>query len=114
MLVTLLKAKLHRATVTDANLNYEGSISIPPSLIKRAGFFINEKVLVANVNNGARFETYVISGEEQVISLNGAAAHLGKPGDKLIIMAYAMMDESAAASFTPTVVHLGDKNLPKD
>lgn len=114
MLVTLLKSKIHRATVTDSSLHYEGSISIPPSLIEKAGLFEYEKVLVANVNNGHRFETYVIVGDEGKIQLNGAAAHLGKPGDKVIIMAWTPVDSSECAAFKPKVVLLGDNNQPKD
>ncbi len=113
MQITMLKSKLHRATVTGASLHYEGSISIPPSLIKLAGMREYEKVLVANVHNGARFETYVIVGEEREIRLNGAAAHLGKPGDKVIIMSFASIDEKEADSFKPKVVLLTDENLPK-
>ena len=113
MYVTLLKSKLHRATVTDASLHYEGSISIPPRLIELSGMMEFEKVLVANVNNGSRFETYVIVGEEGQICLNGAAAHLGKPGDKVIIMSFAQVDENEAAAFTPKVVLLDDHNQPK-
>ncbi|MDR1613934.1 MAG: aspartate 1-decarboxylase [Planctomycetota bacterium] len=114
MRVTLLKSKLHRATVTDSSLHYEGSISIPPYLIELAGLFEYEKVLVANVNNGRRFETYVIRGEEGRIQLNGAAAHLGKPGDKVIIMAWTSVDSSECAAFKPKIVILGDANQPKD
>ena len=113
MYVTLLKGKLHRATITDASLHYEGSISIPPSLIELAGFLEYEKVLVANVNNGERFETYVIVGEEKQIKLNGAAAHLGKPGDKVIIMSFVSLDAEEAKSFKPKVVLIGDDNMPK-
>lgn len=114
MHITLLKSKLHRATVTGASLHYEGSISIPPSLIELAGLREYEKVLVANVHNGARFETYVIVGEEKEIRLNGAAAHLGNPGDKVIIMAFASVDAGEADGFKPKVVLLTDDNLPKE
>jgi L-aspartate-alpha-decarboxylase len=114
MRVKLLKSKLHRATVTDASLHYEGSISIPPSLVKLAHMYEYERVLVANVNNGARFETYVILGDEGQICLNGAAAHLGKPGDKVIIMTWASMEEEEAKNHKPTVVLLGDDNTPKE
>ena len=95
MLITLLKAKLHRATVTEANLNYTGSITIDRDLVDEAGIFIHEKVQIVNNNNGARFETYVIEGERGsgVVCLNGAAARLVQPGDKIIIMAYAQMIE---------------------
>ncbi|MDR0361217.1 MAG: aspartate 1-decarboxylase [Planctomycetota bacterium] len=113
MRVTVLKSKIHRATVTDSSLNYEGSISIPPSLVERAGLREYEKVLVANVNTGHRFETYVIVGDEGRIQLNGAAAHLGKPGDKVIIMAWTTIDGAECASFKPNVVLIDDDNQPK-
>ena len=92
MRVKLLKSKLHRATVTDASLHYEGSISIPPSLVKLAHMYEYERVLVANVNNGARVETYVIPGHEGQLLLNGASAHLGKPGAQVIISTWATME----------------------
>lgn len=113
MTITLLKSKIHRATITDSNLHYEGSIAIAPGLVERAGLCEYEKVLVANINNGNRFETYVIAGEEGRISLNGAAAHLGKPGDKVIIMAWAALDESERAAFAPKIILVGDDNRPK-
>lgn len=113
MYVTLLKSKLHRATVTDASLHYEGSLSIPPRLIELSGMMEYEKILVSNINNGERFETYVIVGEDGEIRLNGAAAHLGKPGDKIIIMSFALVEEKEAKAFKPKVVLLDDDNQPK-
>lgn len=113
MRVTLLKSKIHRATITECALHYEGSITLPRKLVDLAGMHEFEKVLIANVANGNRFETYVIFGEEGEICLNGAAAHLGKPGDKIIIMAWADMEESEAAAYQPKVVLVDDANLPK-
>ena len=112
MLLTLLKAKLHRATVTEANLNYTGSITIDKDIIDQAGVFIHEKVQIVNNNNGARFETYVIEGKSGsgVLCLNGAAARLVQPGDKVIIMAYAQMTPEEAQTHKPVVLLLGDNN----
>ncbi len=112
MLITLLKAKLHRATVTEANLNYTGSITIDRDLVDEAGIFIHEKVQIVNNNNGARFETYVIEGERGsgVLCLNGAAARLVQPGDKVIIMAYAQMTPEEAKNHKPVVLLLDDDN----
>ena len=112
MLLTLLKAKLHKATVTEANLNCTGSITIDKDLIDQAGIFIHEKVQIVNNNNGARFETYVIEGKSGsgVLCLNGAAARLVQPGDKVIIMAYAQMTPEEAQTHKPVVLLLGDNN----
>ncbi len=110
MLVEMLKAKLHRARVTDADLNYEGSISIDPKLCQEAGLLINEKVDVLNIDNGARFSTYVIEGKEGEICLNGAAARLVQKGDKVIIVAYCQMEEQQAKNHQPKVVHLDEHN----
>ena len=106
MLIQILKSKIHRVTVTEANLNYIGSITIDEDLMDAAGIIANEKVHVVNNNNGARFTTYVIKGERGsgVICLNGAAARRVQPGDIVIIMSYAMMDFEEAKSFKPTVV----------
>ncbi|MCL2000758.1 MAG: aspartate 1-decarboxylase [Planctomycetes bacterium] len=113
MLITILKSKLHRATVTDACLDYEGSISIPEKLAELAGLHVYEKVLVANITNGNRFETYVIPGEDGKIILNGAAARLGKKDDKIIVMAWAILDNQELAGFQPKIVILDEKNQPK-
>ena len=112
MYLTILKSKLHRATVTEANLNYTGSVTIDRDLIDAAEIFVNEKVQIVNNNNGARFETYVIEGKRGsgTICLNGAAARLVQPGDKVIIMAYAHMTPEEAANHKPTVLLLGDNN----
>jgi aspartate 1-decarboxylase len=112
MLLTLMKGKIHRARVTGADLNYEGSISIDQALIEAAGFLVNERVDIYNIDNGARFSTYVIvapkgSGE---IGLNGAAARLAMVGDRVIIAAYAQMDEAEARTFTPRVVLFDEHN----
>jgi aspartate 1-decarboxylase len=109
---TIFKSKLHRATVTQACLNYVGSITIDEDLLDAADIYIGEKVQIVNNNNGARLETYVIPGERGsgVICLNGAAARLVQPGDKVIIITYAMMDNEAAKDYKPTVVFLNDDN----
>lgn len=112
MFLTILKSKLHRATVTEANLNYTGSVTIDRDLLDAVGIVVHEKVQVVNNNNGARFETYVIEGKRGsgTICLNGAAARLVQPGDKVIIMAYAHMTPDEAANYKPTVLLLGDNN----
>ncbi len=106
MYVHILKSKIHRVSVTEANLNYIGSITIDVALMEAANIIANEKVTVVNNNNGERFETYVIPGERNsgVICLNGAAARLVQPGDIVIIMVYAMMEMEEARTFTPAVV----------
>ena len=106
MYVEILKSKIHRVTVTDANLNYVGSITIDEDLINAANILPNEKVFIVNNNNGARFATYVIKGTKGSgeIRLNGAAARLVQPGDIVIILAYAWMDADEAKTFKPTIV----------
>lgn len=112
MLVTMFKSKIHRATVTEANLNYVGSITIDEDLLEAAGIFPGEKVQIVNNNNGARLETYTIAGERGsgMFCLNGAAARLVQPGDVVIIIAYALMDATEAKTFEPHVVFLDEKN----
>ncbi|MPM54061.1 Aspartate 1-decarboxylase [bioreactor metagenome] len=112
MFRNIFKSKLHRATVTEANLNYVGSITIDEDLMDAADILINEKVQIVNNNNGARLETYVIPGERGsgVICLNGAAARLVQPGDKVIIITYAIIDNKEASDFQPTVVFVDDNN----
>ncbi|MGB9791793.1 MAG: aspartate 1-decarboxylase [Thermacetogeniaceae bacterium] len=112
MLRTMLKSKIHRAVLTDANLNYVGSITIDRDLMDAADILPFERVQVVNNNNGARFETYVIEGERGsgVICLNGAAARLGEPGDILIILSYAILSEDELRSYVPTVVFVDEKN----
>ncbi|MBE6306398.1 MAG: aspartate 1-decarboxylase [Bacteroidaceae bacterium] len=106
MYIEVVKSKIHRVTVTQANLNYIGSITIDEDLMDAAGIIANEKVSIVNNNNGARFETYVIRGERGsgVVCLNGAAARLVQPGDIVIIMAYAWIDAEEARTFEPKVV----------
>ena len=106
MLLTLMKGKIHRAVVTEADLHYEGSISIDRSLAQAAGFFFNERVDIYNINPGARFSTYVIDAPagSGMIGLNGAAARLAMPGDMVIIVAYAQMSEAEALVHKPRVV----------
>ncbi|MGI6492707.1 MAG: aspartate 1-decarboxylase [Peptococcaceae bacterium] len=112
MFLTMFRAKIHTATVTEANLNYMGSITIDEALLEASGILPNEKVQVVNNNNGNRFETYVIKGprDSGVICLNGAAARLAHPGDVVIIIAYALMDYQEAQTFKPTVVMVDSKN----
>ena len=110
MLVQLLKSKIHRATVTSADLNYQGSISIDPELCRRAGILQWEHVEIYNVTNGARLSTYVIYGNPNEITLNGAAARCVQVGDKIIIATYAMMDEKEAEHHHPVVILVDDQN----
>lgn len=106
MFIEVVKSKIHRVTVTEANLNYIGSITIDAELMEAANLIPNEKVSIVDNNNGERFETYVIKGEpgSGVICLNGAAARKVQPGDVIIIMSYAMMDFEEAKSFKPAVI----------
>ncbi len=106
MLLTILKSKIHRVQVTEANLEYIGSITIDEDLIDAAGILPNEKVCVVDNTNGARLETYVIPGKRGsgCICMNGAAAHLIHVGDTIIIMAYALMNEDEARTFKPKVI----------
>ncbi len=106
------KSKIHRATVTEANINYKGSITIDKYLMKQADILENEKVMVVDVNNGERFETYVIPAEEKsgVICLNGAAARLVQPGDKVIIISFGIYSETELDDFKPKVIYPDDNN----
>jgi aspartate 1-decarboxylase len=113
MNVSMLKCKIHRATVTDADLAYEGSISIDPELIKAAGLLVNERVDIYNCNNGARFSTYVIKGGKGEICLNGAAARHVHRGDIVIIVAYCGLTLEEAAKHEPKVVFVDEKNRIK-
>ncbi|HAZ60207.1 MAG TPA: aspartate 1-decarboxylase [Gammaproteobacteria bacterium] len=110
MLLKMLKCKLHRATVTAADLHYEGSIAICPGLTAAAGLRAHESVDIYNVNTGARFTTYVIPGETGQICVNGAAARLAQPGDLVIIVAYALLTEAEADHHQPTVVMVDAAN----
>ena len=112
---TFLKSKIHRATVTDANLNYEGSLSIDPELLETADILPQEKVDVVNINTGARFTTYAIKGKpgSREISLNGGAARLGEVGDLIIIITYAELEENEIAGYKSRVVLLNPDNTVK-
>jgi aspartate 1-decarboxylase len=114
MQLEIMKSKIHRARVTEANLNYIGSVTIDQDLIEAAGLFPNEKVSIVNINNGERIETYVINGVRGSgkIGINGAAAHKFSPGDLVIIMAYALMSPEEAAGFKPSVI-FPDSNTNK-
>lgn len=111
---TMMKSKIHRATVTEANLNYVGSITIDEDLMETADLLENEKVQIVNNNNGARLETYVIPGPRGsgVICLNGAAARLVQPGDQVIIISYAQMSDEELRHHKPTVVFVNEGNRP--
>lgn len=116
MILNLLKSKIHCATVTEANLQYMGSITIDETLMEAAHILPNERVQVVDNNNGARLETYVIPGPRNsgVICLNGAAARCVQPGDVVIIMAYAFMTEDEARSYVPTVVMVDGQNAVRE
>ena len=112
MFRTLLGGKIHRATVTQADLNYVGSITVDEDLLDAAGILVNEKVQIVNNNNGARFETYTIAGRRGsgVICLNGAAARLVQPGDVVIIMSYVLLSEPEISAHEPKVVLVDEAN----
>ncbi|MGY3487968.1 aspartate 1-decarboxylase [Bradyrhizobium sp. USDA 4011] len=112
MQLTLMKGKIHRASVTEADLHYEGSISIDRTLLDAAGVLINERVEIYNIDTGARFATYVIEAPKGsgTIGLNGAAARLAMTGDKVIIVAYSLFDEVEANDFRPRVVLVDRQN----
>jgi aspartate 1-decarboxylase len=110
MKIEMLRSKLHRATVTDADLNYEGSISIDPRLYKAVGMFEYEKVDVLNINNGARLTTYIINGKEGEVCLNGAAARMAHKGDKVIICSYCSLDLEEVENHKPRVALLDENN----
>ncbi|MES1199573.1 MAG: aspartate 1-decarboxylase [Pseudomonadota bacterium] len=112
MLLTLLKAKLHRARVTETDLHYEGSISIDRDLLDRSGILPHEQVDVLNINNGARFTTYAIEAPRgsKTIGINGAAARLVQKGDPVIVVAYGQLPAEEARNYRPTVVMLDEHN----
>ncbi|WP_019534024.1 aspartate 1-decarboxylase [Paenibacillus ginsengihumi] len=112
MFRTMLKSKIHRATVTEANLNYVGSITIDEDLLDLVDMLPNEKVQIVNNNNGARFETYIIPGPRGsgVICLNGAAARLVHPGDTVIILSYVMLTDEEARRHVPQIAIMGENN----
>jgi aspartate 1-decarboxylase len=110
----MLRAKIHRATVTDANLDYEGSLTIPPELMRKVDLQEYEAIQVWNVTRGTRFETYAIEGipESGRICVNGAAAHLAGPGDIIIVAAFSEVPESMVAEFRPHVLFVDERNRP--
>lgn len=114
MFRTMMKSKIHRATVTEANLNYIGSITIDSFLMEKADILPNEKVQIVNNANGARFETYVIPGEPHsgVICLNGAAARLVQVGDEVIIITYGVFEDKDCQNYSPCVVFVDKNNVP--
>lgn len=113
MLLTLLKAKLHQATVTQCDLHYEGSVSIDRDLMDRAGILPHEQVDVLNINNGERFTTYAIEADRgsRTIGINGAAARLAQVGDRVIIIAYGQLPAEEARNYNPSVVLLDENNV---
>ena len=112
MILSMFKSKIHRATVTQADLHYRGSLTLDPDLMEAAGMLLHEQVHVLNINTGDRFSTYIIEGERGsgVVCLNGAAARMGQPGDKIIALTYAQMTAEEAKVWKPTVVHVDEKN----
>ena len=112
MLIHVLKSKIHRAQVTAGNVDYEGSLTIDRDLMDKVGFVPYERILCSNMANAERFETYVIPGApgSRDIVLNGAAAHLGKPGDRLTIMSFTEIDVTHSRFWKPRVIVLGEKN----
>ena len=113
MLRQILLSKLHRATVMECDINYNGSIKIDEALLEASGMQEFERVEVFNINNGARFSTYIIKGERDsgMVSINGAAARLAQVGDKVIIINYGMMDSAEMAAHQPKIVILGENNI---
>ena len=116
MFRTMMNGKIHRATVTEANLNYVGSITIDSAILDAVGMVENEKVQIVNNHNGARFETYIISGEKGsgTICLNGAAARLVQPGDTVIIISYALMSDEEIAGHQPKIAIMDSDNTIKE
>ena len=116
MLRTMLKSKIHRATVTQADLHYVGSVTVDPLLLEASDLLPGEQVTIVDVTNGARLETYVIEGERGsgVLGINGAAAHLVHPGDLVILIAYGLMDDAEAAVYRPKVVFVDSDNRVVD
>lgn len=110
MLRDMLKSKIHRVTITEANLHYEGSLSVCPELVQAADLLVGEKILVVNINNGNRFETYLMPGTKGQVCLNGAAARLGEVGDKIIIMSFCRIEDSIARKHQPIKVLVDEQN----
>jgi aspartate 1-decarboxylase len=109
---TMMKSKIHRATVTGANLEYVGSITLDPGLMELADIKEFEQVAVLDIDNGVRFETYAMEGGPGDVVLNGAAARLVQPGDRVIVITYAVYDEAELASYAPRIVHVDEANRP--
>ena len=110
MLVHILKSKIHRARITGGNPDYQGSLTIDTNLMEKVGLFPFERILCSNLSNAARFETYAMPGESGQIVLNGAAAHLGKPGDRLIIMSFTEIEAADARTWQPRIIVLDEQN----
>ena len=115
MLRIIYKSKIHNATVTEANLNYTGSITIDADLLRAADMMPHERVQIVNLHNGSRVETYVIEGQAKsgTICMNGAAARWAQPGDKIIIISYCLLESKEVSSFSPKVIFVDDKNKMK-
>ena len=111
---TMMKSKVHRATITGANLEYVGSITLDRTLMELADIREFEQVAVLDIDNGARFETYAMEGGPGDVILNGAAARLVQPGDRVIVITYAVYDEAELASYAPRIVHVDEANRPID
>ena len=110
----MMKSKIHRATVTDANLHYVGSITVDPLLLEAANILEYEQVAIVDIDNGNRFETYAIVGEPGEVCLNGAAARLVAPGDRVIVITYADYEDAELDDYAPRVVHVDTENRPVD
>jgi aspartate 1-decarboxylase len=110
----MMKSKIHRATVTGADLHYVGSISLDPELMRLSDIREHEQVTILDIDNGARFETYAILGEPAEVCLNGAAARLVQPGDRVIVITYADYEDAELDGYEPTVVHVDTENRPVD
>lgn len=111
---TMMKSKIHRATVVGADLNYIGSVTLDTELMRLADIYDHEQVVVLDIDNGARFETYAIPGGPGEVILNGAAARLVHPGDRVIIITYAQYEEAELEAYAPKVVHVDSRNRPTD
>jgi aspartate 1-decarboxylase len=111
---TMMKSKIHRATVTGADLNYVGSITLDPKLMELADVLEYEQVHVLDIDNGARFETYVMRGDRGDVIINGAAARLVHTGDRVIVISYAQYDDAELESYAPRIVHVDSRNRPTD
>ena len=105
-----MRSKIHRATVTRTDLDYEGSCSLAPELLRAADIAVGEQVHIVNISNGSRAVTYAIEGAAGEVALNGAMAHVGSPGDTVIVIAYAQVDEPEVATFRARIVHVGEGN----